>query len=69
MIDETILKDFNRSIRQLSEIKEWIDKLYYDPEFSTLFNRPVLSMLSTACEYVFTNLIELKQKYITRKAG
>ena len=67
--DEKILADFDKHHKATEDLSTWLDKLYYDPEFSTLFNRPVLSMMITGCDYLTENLEALKRKYITAKQG
>ena len=61
--DDKLLSDFNNHIDQLQKTKDWLDKLYYHPEFSSLFNKPVISMLITAADYLRSNLVTLRQKY------
>ena len=65
-MDEQIVKDFDANMARTTEVKDFLKKLYYDPEFSTLFNRPVLSMLITAAEYLRANLNVLKVKYLAK---
>ena len=67
--DEKILKDFDTYTKRMEDQKEWLNKLYYDPEFSTLFNRPMLSMLLTGCDFFIENFAEMKRKYELRKIG
>ncbi|NVM22325.1 MAG: hypothetical protein HWN68_11165 [Desulfobacterales bacterium] len=68
-VDDQILKDFDKHITRVEELSTWLDKLYYDPEFSTIFNRPVLSTLITGCDFLTENLETLKKKYIARRKG
>lgn len=68
-IDEKILADFDKHIKAVEELAAWFDKLYYTEEFATLFNRPVLRMMITGCDYLTENLELLKRKYMTRKTG
>lgn len=65
-MEDQIVKDFDASMERANEIKDFLKKLYYDPEFSTLFNRPVLTMLITAAEYLNSNLLVLKIKYLSK---
>lgn len=67
--DEKILTDFDKHHKAVEDLRDWFDKLYYDPVFSTLFNRPVLSLMMTGCDYLIENLEGLKRKYVTRKQG
>lgn len=61
-----IVKDFDENMARCNHIIDFLKKLYYDPEFSTLFNRPVLSMLITAGVYLHDNLSALKVKYLSK---
>ena len=63
MPDEKILTDFDENIDRVTKVKEFLDRIYYADSFSTLFNRPVLSLLITATRYLIDNLNELKTKY------
>lgn len=67
--DEKILSDFDKYHKGVEDLSTWLDKLYYSEEFSTLFNRPVLRMMITGCDYLIENLEELKRKYMARKEG
>lgn len=67
--DEKILADFDLHHKDVEALASWLDKLYYSDEFSTLFNRPVLRMMITGCDYLTENLEELKRKYVARKEG
>lgn len=65
-MDDQIVRDLEKHIKDAEEISDFLKKLYYDAEFSTLFNRPVLSMLSTAALYLRDNLQALKVKYLSK---
>ena len=67
--DEKIIADFDKHLKAVDELAAWFDKLYYSDEFSTLFNRPVLRMMITGCDYLTENLEGLKRKYMARKEG
>ena len=67
--DPKILADFDLHLKRVEELGVWLDKLYYSDEFSNLFNRPVLRMMITGCDYLTENLEGLKRKYIARKEG
>ena len=67
--DEKIVADFDKHIKAVTDLSTWLDKLYYSEEFSTLFNRPVLRMMITGCDYLTENLEALKRKYMARKEG
>jgi len=65
-IDEKMLADFNLNIKHIIEVKTWLDKLYFDPEFATIFTRPVLSIMITGCSFLIENLSRLKLTYMTQ---
>ena len=56
MAEDKLLDDFDENIRKIDEVMTFLDKLYYDPEFSSLFNRPAISMLISGCQFLITNL-------------
>lgn len=61
-MDEKIITDLGDAMSKIEEVKVLINRLYYDPEFSSVFNRPVLSLLSAACDYLAQNLTILRNK-------
>lgn len=63
MSQPKILYDLREHIKNLDAMKTWIDRVYYDPEFSTVFNRPVLSMLIQAAAFLRDNLNLLETKH------
>lgn len=65
-VDDKMLADFDRHTENVTELKDWFDKLYYDPEFSVTFTRPVLSFMITACKFLIENLNKLKTIYIAQ---
>jgi len=67
MIDEKVISDLKDSSNAVLKVKDLLNTLYYDKEFSTVFNRPVLSMLMIACDYLSNNLNELSTKYVISK--
>jgi len=67
MIDEKVVSDLKDSSDSILQVKTLLNQLYYNNEFSTVFNRPVLSMLMIACDYLSSNLNELSTKYVIGK--
>lgn len=61
MADDKLVRDLEDNIDRVEKVKGFLDKLYYDREFSTLFNRPSISMLVTGCEFLINNLEQFKQ--------
>jgi len=68
-VDEKMIADFDRHIKNVTELKEWFDKLYFDPEFSTIFTRPILSIMITGCSFLIENLNRLKTTYLAQPKG
>ena len=66
-IDTKITDDLDEDVTGVLKIREHLAKLYYDPQFSTIFNRPVLSMLLNGCDYLTQNITLLKDKYIAAR--
>jgi len=59
---EKIQTDLNEAIEKVEAVKELLTRIYYDPDFSSMFTKPVISMLISGCDYVSVNLGVLKQK-------
>lgn len=68
-VDEKMISDFDRHIKNVSNLKEWFDQLYFDPEFSTIFTRPILSIMITGCTFLIENLGKLKITYLAQPKG
>lgn len=60
---DQIVRDCEGFVSDLERLHEWLRKVYYSDDFSTFFNRPVLSLLIAAVLYLIENLNALKQKY------
>ena len=67
-MDDKIITDLIEAREKVESVKTLLDRLYYHPEFSTVMNRPVISMLITACTYLADNLTALSQKYLLKQA-
>ena len=65
-MDQKIIDDLQDGQSKVDAVKSLLNKLYYDQEFSTLFTRPVLSMMIAGCDYLITNLGLLAEKYRVR---
>jgi hypothetical protein len=63
MANDKLLDDLAAQVDNITQAIKWLDNVYYDPEFSTIFNRPLLSMLSQALNFVKTNLIAQGENY------
>jgi len=59
-MDIHIEESFDKAINSLSEIKDFLEKLYTDQDVNVFFQKPLISMLITACEYLQTNLSNIK---------
>jgi hypothetical protein len=51
----------------VAAVKDHLTRLYYNDQFSSLFNRPVLSMLFNGCDYLSENIKALREKYIAAR--
>ena len=65
MPDDILLRSFEAHISYMQKITSFIETLYYDRDFATVFNRPALSMLATGARFVRDNLIQMKDKYVS----
>ena len=66
VIDDKILADFDTHMSNVNDLKNWFDRLYFDPEFSGIFTRPVLSIMVTGCSFLIENLNKLKTVYLAQ---
>jgi hypothetical protein len=65
-MDNILMQDLDRHTAAIRAAGEWLDQVYYHPEFASVGNRPVLSMLKTATIYLADNLDVLKAHFIAR---
>jgi len=66
MVDEKVLADLDQAKNKIGDVKELLNRLYYHPEFGKVFDRPVISILLSACDYLVVNLDHLKTRYAQR---
>lgn len=66
MVEDKLLSDFETYLRDLNDIKDWLTRLYYHPEFSSVFNRPSISMLITGTDFLITNITKFKDSWLDR---
>lgn len=69
MIDDKIIKDIETIQGYMRETKRFLDKIYYNPEFSTMFTKPMVSFLDHAVDFISDNLTKLKVRYIEKAGG
>jgi hypothetical protein len=67
-IDTKIIDDLDEDVRKVAEVKDHLTRLYYNEQFSSIFNRPVLSMLFNGCDYLSENIKLLREKYIATRS-
>ncbi|GAI97983.1 unnamed protein product [marine sediment metagenome] len=68
-IDEKIIDDIKEHTDNVQALQDWLDKLYFDTQLSTVFNRPILSILITGCRFMIANLAAMKTTYLTKRGG
>lgn len=61
MAEDQLLDDFDTYIAKVNEVKSFLTRLYYDPEFSNLFNREAIGLLITGCNFLITNLRKFRK--------
>jgi hypothetical protein len=66
MPEDKLHTDFNTHLKAIQDTKDWLGTLYYHPEFGQFFQRPVVSLLITACEYLLVNLREMSERWRLR---
>jgi len=66
MSDAKLIEDLEEHITNLTRLLNYLKILYYREEFTTIANRPVVSMLITAGEFLITNLELQLQSYKLR---
>ena len=62
-MSENLQKEFDRHIENLDAASDWLKKLMSTKDFPTFFERPAMSMLVTACDYVSANLSKMRKHY------
>jgi len=62
-MDDQLFTDLYEAKEKVDSVKAFLERVYYHPEFSTVMNRPVISMLITASTYLSDNLVALAQKF------
>jgi len=67
-MDDQLITDLTEAREKVDSVRALLERVYYHPEFSSVMNRPVISMLITACIYLADNLDALKQKFILKQA-
>jgi len=67
--EEKVVKDFEKWEAAVDDLAEWVDRIYYDSEISTFSNKPQISYLRTAADFLSTNLKIIKDDYIRRKTA
>jgi hypothetical protein len=63
MSEDILAKDFTAHLNNLQALKVFLEKLYYDAEFSTFFSRPLISMLMVAVDYLEVNLVAQRNRW------
>jgi len=48
--------DIAKALKQAENIQSIIDKIYYSDELSLFFRRPFITMVSTAADFIVSNL-------------
>ena len=64
--EEKIVNDFEQWEAAVDDLAEWVDRIYYNPEIATFSNKPQISYLRTAADFLRTNLKIIKDDYIRR---
>lgn len=62
-LDQELVEGLKNGILALDKLKAILEKGYDDPEFGTVSRKPVISMMSHACEYLMSNVQILLDKY------
>lgn len=65
-IDDKTVRDMEHYIDMLEKLGSFLDRIYYDPSVATMSNKPIISMLETAADYLYQNLSQLKASYQAR---
>jgi hypothetical protein len=69
MIDQKIVNDFQEMTDHIERVRVRLDSMYYSPEVGTLRNRPIMSMLISACTYLNDNINVLLKDYKERNGA
>ncbi len=66
---EKVIDDLKDQITNLEDLKTWLDMVYYDKDFSNMFDRRVLTLMAAGASYLIINLTLMKDKQINRKTS
>lgn len=66
-LNPIIIKDLDHNMQTMEDMKLFLDRLYYNNEFATMFNKPVLSMMSSGCDFLIENFRRLKVQYLAKQ--
>uniref|UniRef100_A0A6H1ZMG2 Uncharacterized protein n=1 Tax=viral metagenome TaxID=1070528 RepID=A0A6H1ZMG2_9ZZZZ len=62
-MEQKVLDDLQEAADKVKSVGDLLNRLYYSSDLSTIFIRPLLSMLIAATVYLADNLLSLKEKY------
>jgi len=63
MSEEVVIEDFTTHIDHVQALRDWLQKLYYTEEFGVFFQRPIISLLITGCDYLTENLKTMRNRW------
>lgn len=63
MEKEELLEQFDDQIVNVGKVLLWLRGIHDDPLLSETFHKVVIGMLMTACDYLLSNLNEMRNKY------
>ena len=63
-MDDKLIQDLDGHIESVKDLKAWLDMIYYKEESIIVLNRPIISILGSACVHLIDNLKTLKKKHI-----
>ncbi len=65
-LDEKLLSDLSENLKNIDNLRDWLNKLYYNEQFAGLFNQTKIGLLDTGAQYLQENLRLMRQKYQAR---
>lgn len=66
MPNDPILEAVKFHVENLDDLKEWLIEIKADPNFAPFYTEPIISMLTTACDYLKANIDVLRQRYVVK---
>jgi hypothetical protein len=66
MPNDQLSSDLSTHLTNLKSLRDFLTRIYYDPQFGRFFDRPVINLLITGCDYLITNLQVMQVRWTAK---